>query len=114
MSNDNQAKAPQQFARPEPKPERAPRDVIPVAMLKFSDREPIDVPGIAGKSSVTAMALDKVIDPSSGKRINGSACWVVDYLPAIQHHRVVYFPPGGPAQQRMVHASNVKTWEPLG
>lgn len=91
------------------------RDTIPVAMLKFSDQQPLDIPGKGAASSINGTPHHKVID-ADGKRILNEKCWVIDYIPSMRHHRVVYYSADGkdPAPVvRMVHESNVRTWEPL-
>lgn len=93
--------------------ERTP-NAIPVASLRLSESDPADLPGRGGMSSITAMARDKVVTPT-GERICMQRCWVVDYLPSIHHHRVIYFSDrvGEEPMVRMIYAANVKSWEPL-
>lgn len=88
------------------------RDGIPVAMLKFHDQYPIEIPGTT-KTALTGMHHHQVIN-EKGERIYMGACWVIDFLPAMRHHRVVFFSPDPkPPQVRMIHESHVRTWEPL-
>lgn len=97
---------------PEPKKPPAEKS-IPVAMLKLSDREPMDLPGLGGKSAVTATSYDKIFD-AKGKRVLTGKCWTVDFFPGIRHHRVTYYSDGvKPPEVRMVWEGHVKIWEPL-
>jgi hypothetical protein len=92
--------------------EQSKRDVIPVAVIKLDDRYPIELPG-SHTSAVTAKPRDKVID-SKGARLYTGACYVIDFVPAIRHHRVVHFySDSRKPEVRMVHESQVRSWEPL-
>ena len=103
----------QKTHQPPKQPEK--RDMIPVSMLKLSDREPMELPGLGGKSSCVGDLYSAICD-ERGKRIMMRACWVIDFIPAIRHHRVVYFAPDGdkkPPVTRMIWEGHVKLWEPL-
>lgn len=106
MSNEKNAPAPAA-----PKITERQRDSIAVAMLKFDDRYPVEVPGTQ-KTALTGMAYGQVF--KDGERVYMGPCWVIDFLPAIRHHRVVHFSGDAkPPQVRMIHESLVRAWEPL-
>lgn len=114
MSQQPQPQKPQQPVISDPRNSGTERrEWIPVAMLKFSDREPIDIPGIGGKSSVTGSLQELVVD-ANGKRKPGSH-WVIHFSTSMRHHRVVYFPPEAQRAPivRMIHETHIRTWEPF-
>lgn len=86
---------------------------IPVAMLRLCDDAP-DVPGRGGIPSITATPREQVIN-AQGERISKVRCWVIDYLPAIRHHRVVYYSDKRDEEPmvRMIWEGHVSSWEPL-
>lgn len=107
MSNDKQTDYTPLF-------EQGKRDVIPVAVIKLDDRYPVELPGNGvNTSAVTARPREEVVD-AKGKRIFSGPCWVIDFIPAIRHHRVVHFyGDSRPPEVRMVHESCVRSWKPL-
>ena len=87
-------------------------NAIGVLMIRLSEQAPVDVVGMGGRNSVTCVPLEKVFN-ADGKRL-GSSLWVANYIPSIQHFRVAHY--ANEAREpivRMIHASFVKTWEPI-
>lgn len=75
--------------------------VIPVAEVKWTHHIPLP-----GKTMNDDFIVTKT-EP------NGKA-WTVEYLPAMQHFRIVHVDPAAkkPEQVRFVHVSHAKVWEP--
>ncbi len=76
---------------------------IPVARLWFIGT--VDVPGERGRSSLTA---------ANDKTAKGERRYSIEFVPNLRHHRVTFHPPGGkPDEVRMVHETQVSSWEPV-
>jgi len=77
---------------------------IPVAMVKFSERDALELPGLGGVSSLSAVS----------ERAPGRKCYVVDFFPAIRHFRFVCWDHSAEEPEvRMVPEGHVRLWQPL-
>jgi hypothetical protein len=90
-------------------------EAIPVALLKFRENDAYELPGTGGKSSVPGLSPSEVFD-KDGKRLIQTKCHVIDFFPAIRHHRVIFHDDAGKEKEpevRMVYEGHVRAWEPL-
>ena len=81
-----------------PAPDKAKS--IAVRVIYFDPVRPVDVPGKAIATSVTA---------SEQRNVNR---WEITYHPHMRHHEVVWFSTDGRIERRFIPEANVSGWEP--
>lgn len=108
MSNDQKKTAPPSLTALDK------LESIPVALLKFREHDAVELPYVGGPSSVHGVPAAAMFDETGKRAILGKVA-VIDFFPAIRHHRVICYSgnQNEAPQERWVHEIHVRNWAPL-